>query len=275
MIFNHSEKPMQQIELYISNGVKTAILWTSIMTENIEQGRDSSRVLEKESWSKVEKDIESIGEYYDSAASIISFGMMDRWRKKAALETTDEMTVLEVGSGPGSFTRLLHGRRIVMLEPNEVMLRKSIEGGLKDERYAPVIGVAEHLPFVEGAFDRVMSGFSFKNFIDKGSALKEIRRVLEEEGWVVIIDIAEPDTGLRRSFMRFYMKHILGRLAFLVVPRKVRKGWTSNPWQHLSEEYMNLGKPDELAKNMMDIGYSSSGYRYLFTHGVAIVTGRK
>ena len=245
------------------------------MTENVEQGKEPSRALEKESWTKVEKDIESIGEYYDSAASIISFGMMDRWRRKAATETSDGMDVLEVGSGPGSFSRLLHGRRIVMLEPNEVMLRKSIEGGLSDERYAPVIGVAEHLPFVEGTFDRVMSGFSFKNFMDKGSALMEIRRVLGMDGRVVIIDIAEPDTGIRRSFMRFYMKHILGRLAFLVVPRKVRKDWKSNPWQHLSEEYMNQGKPYELARNMMDLGYSSSDYRYLLTHGVAIVTGRK
>lgn len=245
------------------------------MTESIDKGDDSTRGLEKESWAKVEKDIESIGEYYDSAASIISFGMMDRWRKRAAMETTDEMDVLEVGSGPGSFSRLLHGRHIIMLEPNEVMLRKSIEGELGNDIYAPVIGVAENLPFVDGTFDRVMSGFSFKNFMDKGKALEEIRRVLQVEGKVVIIDIAEPDTGLRRSFMKFYMKHILGRLAFLVVPRRVRKDWKSNPWQHLSEEYMNLGKPEVLARTMTDIGYSSSDYRYLLTHGVAIVRGRK
>ncbi len=235
----------------------------------------AGRKLEKESWSRVESDIQSIGEFYDSAASIISFGMMDRWRKKAATETAEDMRVLEVGSGPGSFSRHLRGRDIILLEPNEVMLRKSLHGPLGTGNYLPVIGVAEHLPFVEGVFDRVMSGFSFKNFIDKEKALRDIRRVLRPEGRVVIIDIAEPDSGIRKRFMNFYMKHVLGRLAILVVPRKVRREWKSNPWQHLSEAYMNLGRPDELASVMKEIGYRRSDFRYLMTHGVAIVRGEK
>ncbi len=241
------------------------------------QDNDGSadRKLEKESWSRVESDIQSIGEFYDSAASIISFGMMDRWRKKAATETSEDMSVLEVGSGPGSFSRHLRGRDIILLEPNEFMLRKSLQGALCAGNYLPVIGVAEHLPFVEGVFDRVMSGFSFKNFIDKEKALRDIRRVLRPDGRVVIIDIAEPDSGIRKRVMNFYMKHVLGRLAILVVPRKVRREWKSNPWQHLSEAYMNLGRPDELASTMKEIGYRSSDFRYLLTHGVAIVRGEK
>ena len=57
--------------------------------------------------------------------------------------------------------------------------------------------------------------------------------------------------------------------------RKVRREWKSNPWQHLSEAYMNLGRPDELASTMKEIGYRSSDFRYLLTHGVAIVRGEK
>ncbi len=242
------------------------------MEENA--GGSTGTGMERDSWNRVESDIESIGEFYDSAASIISFGMMDRWRKKAALETADGMDVLEVGSGPGSFSRHLKGR-VVMLEPNEAMLRKSLKGGLSEGRYVPVIGVAEHLPFVDGAFDRVMSGFSFKNFMDKGKALLDIHRVLRQDGRVVIIDIAEPDSGIRRRVMAFYMKHLLGRLAILAVPRSRRKEWKSNPWHHLSLAYMNLGRPDALAERMKRMGYSSSAYRYLMTHGVAIVTGEK
>ena len=243
-----------------------------VMDDN---GAEVASKMDRESWEKVESDIQSIGEFYDSAASVISLGMMDRWRKKAAAETADGMMVLEVGSGPGSFSRLLHGREIVLLEPNEAMLRKSVRTELADEKYTPVIGVAEHLPFVDDAFDRVMSGFSFKNFMDKELALMEIRRVLDGAGKVVIIDIAEPDSGLRKRIMSIYMKHILGRLAMLVVPRKVRRNWKTNPWQHLSEEYMKLIKPDNLVMNMKGLGYSSSDYRYMMTHGVAIVTGEK
>jgi ubiquinone/menaquinone biosynthesis C-methylase UbiE len=230
---------------------------------------------ERSDWENVERDIESIQEYYDRAAAIISFGLMDRWRMQAAGETDDGMRVLEIGSGPGSFSRLLHGREIVLLEPNEKMLRNSVRERLSAERYTPVIGVAEFLPFVEGAFDRVMSGFSFKNLMDRGKALEDVRRVLRDGGKLVIIDIASPDTRLRRAFMNFYMKHVLYHLAYLTVPRKVRRKWGRNPWKHLSLAYMSLGDPAELSGELKKCGYGDTGFRYLSTRGVAIVTGSR
>ncbi|MCL4317765.1 MAG: class I SAM-dependent methyltransferase [Candidatus Thermoplasmatota archaeon] len=226
-------------------------------------------------WENVEKDIESIQEYYDRAASIISFGLMDRWRRQAAKETDDGMRVLEIGSGPGSFSRLLQGSEIVLLEPNSKMLRDSVRERLRTDHYIPVIGVAEYLPFVEGTFDRVMSGFSFKNLIDRGKALEDVRRVLKGGGKLVIIDIASPDTRLRRAFMEFYMKHVLYHLAYLAVPRKVRKEWGRNPWKHLSFAYMSLGDPVVLSSELKKYGYDETSFRYLSTRGVAIVMGKR
>lgn len=226
-------------------------------------------------WKSVESDIESIQDYYDSAGSLISFGLMERWRKKAAKETGENMRVLEVGSGPGSFSRLLKGREIVLLEPNERMLRRSVNESLGSERYVPVIGVAEHTPFIDGAFDRVMSGFSFKNLMDKDVSLLEMKRVLCVGGRVAIVDIASPDTRIRRAFMNFYMKHVLYRIAFLTVPRNVRKKWNRNPWKHLSLSYMSLGDPKALSEEMIKLGYINTSFRYLVTHGVAIISGEK
>lgn len=226
-------------------------------------------------WKSVESDIESIQDYYDSAGSLISFGLMERWRKKAAKETGENMRVLEVGSGPGSFSRLLKGREIVLLEPNERMLRRSVNESLGSKRYVPVIGVAEHIPFIDGAFDRVMSGFSFKNLMDKDVSLLEMKRVLCVGGRVAIVDIASPDTRIRRAFMNFYMKHVLYRIAFLTVPRNVRKKWNRNPWKHLSLSYMSLGDPKVLSEEMIKLGYINASFRYLVTHGVAIISGEK
>lgn len=231
--------------------------------------------LDGDTWQSVEEDIESINDYYDSAASIMSFGLMDRWRSQAAAETEEWMNVLEIGSGPGSLSVMLKGKEIVLLEPNDVMLRRSKRERLADPRYMPVIGVAEHMPFREGVFDRTVSGFSFKNLIDRDRALSEMRRVLRNGGKNVIIDIAEPDTDFRKRFMHFYMKHILFRLAFFVVPRKERKRWGKNPWKHLSLSYLNLGNPEALSEKMRSTGFSETEYRYLATHGVALITGRK
>lgn len=229
---------------------------------------------EEKSWEQVERDIETIADYYDSAASLISFGMMDRWRKRAASESREWMTVLEIGSGPGSMTRHLKGKEIYMLEPNEGLLRFSVSR-LSGERYVQVRGVAEHLPFPQNTFDLVISGFSFKNLIDRKNALLEISRVLKKGGELVIVDIAEPDTAFRRRVMRFYMNRLLPAVAMMAVPRKVRRKWGRNPWKHLSNAYMNLGNPEELAELTLACGFSSSEYRYLMTHGAAIITARK
>ncbi len=235
----------------------------------------SEQGLNDAAWKSVESDIEAIQDYYDSAGTAISFGLMDRWRRKAAAETDEEMVVLEVGSGPGSFSRHLKGKEVVLLEPNEKMLRRSVSGTLGSARYVPVIGVAEHMPFIEGVFDRVMSGFSFKNLLDRNGSLLEMKRVLRTGGRVAIIDIALPDTRLRRSFMRFYMKHVLYRVAFFTVPRRVRREWGHNPWKHLSLSYMSLGDPGELSVQMTKLGYVNARFRYLMTHGVAIICGDK
>ena len=245
------------------------------MVESGTGSRTKEVNLDETTWRKVESDIETIQDYYDNAGSAISFGLMDRWRRKAALETGDDMRVLEVGSGPGSFSRHLKGNEIVLLEPNEKMLRRSVSERLGTGRYVPVIGVAEHMPFVDGIFDRVMSGFSFKNLLDRNGSLLEMKRVLRTGGRVAIIDIALPDTWFRRSFMNFYMKHLLYRIAYLTVPRRVKREWGRNPWKHLSLSYMSLSDPRELSEQMSKLGYINARFRYLLTHGVAIICGDK
>ncbi|MEM3851543.1 MAG: class I SAM-dependent methyltransferase [Methanomassiliicoccales archaeon] len=225
---------------------------------------------EQAEWESIEEDIARISTYYDRAASLISFGMMERWRRKAARETEPWMHVLEVGSGPGSMTKLLHGKEICMLEPDERLLRFSLER-LQNEKLRPVLGVVEKLPFPDGTFDAVISSFSFKNFLNRESALGEMGRVLKKGGKAVIVDIAEPDTRIRRYFMRLYMDSILPSLAYATVPRKVKRQWGRNPWKHLSNAYMNLGNPAEVASMAKRAGFSNVSFTYLMTHGVALI----
>jgi ubiquinone/menaquinone biosynthesis C-methylase UbiE len=50
------------------------------------------------------------------------------------------------------------------------------------------LGLAEHLPFPDGAFDLVVSTTSFDHWNDQGAGLAECARVLEPGGALVLVD---------------------------------------------------------------------------------------
>ncbi|KRC30591.1 class I SAM-dependent methyltransferase [Acidovorax sp. Root217] len=87
-------------------------------------------------------------------------------------------TVLNVGAGAGSYEPT--GRRVTALEPSQSM---------RDQRPAhlprAVDGVAEQLPFADGAFDASMATFSIHQWSDVEAGLREMRRVTR--GPVVIL----------------------------------------------------------------------------------------
>ena len=50
------------------------------------------------------------------------------------------------------------------------------------------MGDAEHLPFEPGSFDMVTCSNSFHHYPHQGRALAEMRRVLKDDGELVIVD---------------------------------------------------------------------------------------
>ncbi len=90
----------------------------------------------------------------------------------------DAATVLDVGAGTGSYE--LGGRRYVAVEPSRVMLRQRPAAG------APAVqGVAERLPFRDGAFDAAMAILTIHHWPDARAGLAEVRRVTK--GPIVIL----------------------------------------------------------------------------------------
>ena len=79
-------------------------------------------------------------------------------------------TVLDVGAGTGSYEPL--DRRVVAVEPSPEMIRQRPAGA------APVVrGVAESLPFPDGAFDAALALLTVHHWPDRAAGLAELRRV--------------------------------------------------------------------------------------------------
>jgi SAM-dependent methyltransferase len=82
-------------------------------------------------------------------------------------------TVVDVGAGTGSYEP--GDRPVVAVEPSLVMAGQRAAGA------APVVrGVAEHLPFADGAFDAAMAVLTIHHWSDTLAGLREMARVARQ-----------------------------------------------------------------------------------------------
>lgn len=97
----------------------------------------------------------------------------------------DAQTVLNVGAGTGSYEPT--DRIVTALEPSAEMIRQRPEG-------APEViqGVAEKLPFGDGAFDAAMAVLTVHHWSDFEAGLREMRRVARQRLVVLTFDPVGP-----------------------------------------------------------------------------------
>jgi SAM-dependent methyltransferase len=95
---------------------------------------------------------------------------------------------LDVGCGEGRFCRMLsaRGAEIVGLDPTEALLAQARR---RDPFGRYVQGVAESLPFPDGAFDLVVSYLSLIDIADIHRAIPEMARVLAPGGRLLVANL--------------------------------------------------------------------------------------
>ena len=114
-----------------------------------------------------------------------------------ALGTDAEGTVLDVACGPGIVSAALarRARAVVALDITPAMLAQAqtrcAAAGLRNVTFRE--GSATALPFVDAAFDAVVTRLSLHHFPEPAQALAEIARVLRPGGACVVADIVSSE----------------------------------------------------------------------------------
>jgi len=145
-----------------------------------------------------------------------------RWQRPHLLRLIGpgpETRILDVGGGTGAATSAYTAgsREVVILEPS----RKKVDHGRRQRsgiRFAE--GTAEEIPFPDGSFDRVVSLASFHHFRDQARGLREIHRVLNEGGRLVIFDV-DPGTS-QGKVSRFFENDVMGNGCTFSDPARTR-----------------------------------------------------
>jgi len=154
---------------------------------------------------------------YDRLNHFLSLNIDKKWRRKAirCLQGNDKGKLLDVACGTGDFSIAASQAgvsRVIGIDISEKMLeigRKKVEAaGLAakiDLRY----GDSERMEFADETFDAVTVAFGVRNFEHLEIGLKEMYRVLKQEGKVVILEFSMPRYFPMRQLYRFYFRHIL------------------------------------------------------------------
>ncbi len=210
---------------------------------------------------------------YDLVNRVISFRRDVYWRRVAVSRAgiSPDSLILDLATGTGDVAIEVAKRtpddvKIIGVdfcsEMIELAIKKVGEQKLND-RISFQQGKAEDLPFSDGTFDRVIVAFGVRNFSDIYRGIKEIYRVLKDDGMVIILEFTLPETGFFSRFSWFYIKNILPRIGSMI------SGWKSG-YLYLTNSIHQFSKPEELKAIMDNSGFVEVKYTTL-TFGVAAI----
>lgn len=155
---------------------------------------------------------------YDFFNHFFSLGIDRYWRRKSIsiLKTYHPQTILDVATGTGDFalSAVKTGAgRIVGIDISAQMLavgmlkiqKRKLEGIIELKE-----GDSEKIQFPDNSFDAVTVAFGVRNFENLDAGLKEMHRVLNPGGHVIILEFSKPRI--------FPVKHVYYFYSHLLIP---------------------------------------------------------
>ena len=162
-----------------------------------------------------------ISPVYDRMNRLMSWGMDVKWRRKALeiLNITPGDVVLDLASGTGDLAfeafKQQQDIQIIACDPSPAMTMIG-RGKLKGWNVEFVRNFGEYLPFGEGCFQRAMMAFGIRSFPDRGLTLKELFRVVDTGGKLVILEMTSRKQTVVEWFFGWYFRGLVPLLGALI-----------------------------------------------------------
>src|SRR6185295_9524544 len=107
-------------------------------------------------------------------------------RTKRSLNLGAGLSVLDLGCGPGNLLERLEGARVVGLDLSDYLLAQARARVAGRAGFEVLKGDAEHLPFPDASFDRIVCSEVLEHIEKPDAAMREMRRVARPGARVVI-----------------------------------------------------------------------------------------
>ena len=165
----------------------------------------------------------TIADRYDLITRLLSYGQDRRWKRRlvamAAPGAGTRALDLATGTGDIAFALATRGARVAglditfrMIELARAKARRSRGAGSIAPEF--LVGDMLALPFPEGTFDLVTTGYGLRNVPDLPRAIDEIRRVLKPGGRILSLDFNRPSNPIVRTAYLMYLSAVGGALGW-------------------------------------------------------------
>ncbi len=193
-----------------------------------------------EKTEQVEQMFNNIASTYDSLNHVLSLGIDKSWRRKAVntLKACQPDNILDIATGTGDFALLLeeliHPKEIVGMDISEGMMsvaQEKVKAKGLSSTIRFVRGDCSAMPFPDNTFSAATVSFGVRNFEKLDDALKQIHRVLKENGHLVILELSTPISFPMKQLFGIYSKvalPIIGKLiskdnsAYTYLPKTIK-----------------------------------------------------
>ena len=208
---------------------------------------------------------------YDLINRLISGGQDLKWRRfvvaMAALPPNGSLLDIAAGTGDIAFEALKRapGSRVVgadfALQMMQVGRRRKPFG----RQVAWAGADALRLPFADGRFDAVVSGYLMRNVVDIGQALDEQRRVLKPGGRIVILDTSPPPENPLKPLITLHLRY-----GIPLIGRVIGGKEASDAYRYLPESTASFKTPLELARLVEAAGFEDVRFKSLMFGTMAV-----
>ncbi len=225
-------------------------------------------------WHEVIDAMEEVAPYYERVNRLITLGMVDRWRRSVAAIAREHDVVLELGSGPGNFTRHLKAKEIYCVEPSKELLKKSKQE-LDTGNITFLRGVGERVPLADRSVDKIFCVFSFRDFYDRGASAGEMNRVLKDGGEALIVDIAKPPPGPLAKLLEMHVRHMVPPLARIGSSSAANHRMARDPYVTFVNTYQAFGFTKLYEELLQANGFEEVSTKFLELRGATVTRGKK
>ena len=185
---------------------------------------------------QVERMFDNIAPAYDQLNHTLSWGIDKSWRKKAInwLKPFQPQRMMDVATGTGDFAiqacRVLNPKELIGTDISEGMMnvgRQKVKDAGLEGRISFAKEDCTDLTFPDKRFDAITVAFGVRNFEDLDKGLREMHRVLDTDGKLVILELSEPDWFPMKQLYALYSKVVIPTLGKLL--SKDRSAYTYLP----------------------------------------------
>ncbi len=203
--------------IFPPNYANMLLLVINIDTNRVpmDQQKNTATLSKSESWQM----FNDISPRYDLLNHLLSFGLHTRWRRQLAkfLSTKADQKVLDLATGTADVLlslfknsdRVRSGCGIDLADKMMDIGRKKIARQGLEPRITLHHGDAHQIPFNEHTFDAATIAFGIRNMDDPKQVLREMKRILNTGGRVIILEFSLPRNTFIRHIHLFYLRHVV------------------------------------------------------------------